>query len=355
MADRTPHSRLHRMRTLGLLLLAGLVVLALAGRAQAQVAMTAAAFFGDCSIPITVTQDTRVSGAATVAGSCDVTVNPGVTLVFINASVKVDALSIAGTDGAVRVVSSRVETANDVLGIDLSQSGPSSAVVINSVLKAATDLVILAAAAVSTSGTQLTAGDNLDIAAFAGAATITSSRLESSNGQVVVLGQTNASVTSSTLAAATFLTVKANTGAVAAANSRLQVSNGVLLVVGRTASVAGSLLTATGGAVDVLADTGVMVTSSQLQSTTSFLQVAGLTKTAVASSVLTAASVIVVGLVGPTSVQASRFTGSTLSITPLDATTSAALNTFTGVTGTVTISGTRGCTSIKNNPDTPCS
>ena len=78
-------------------------------------------------------------------------------------------------------------------------------------------------------------------------------------------------------------------------------------------------------------------------------------KTAVASSALAAATDIFVGLFGPTSVQTSRFAGDELIIHSRDSTTSAVLNTFTGVTGTVTISGTTGCTSVKNNPDTPCS
>ena len=118
MTNRNPRTstRAHLALTL---LLAGVVAFAVPGRAQAQVVISAAAFFGTCAGPIAVTQNTRVSGAATVAGDCDVTVNPSVTLEFVTATVKVNALSIGGANGTVRVVNSRLDAVTGDLDIRL--------------------------------------------------------------------------------------------------------------------------------------------------------------------------------------------------------------------------------------------
>jgi hypothetical protein len=62
-----------------------------------------------------VAQNARVSGRATVASSCKIALEPGVTLEFLNATLSVNALSITDADATVQVSNSRLEALKGVL------------------------------------------------------------------------------------------------------------------------------------------------------------------------------------------------------------------------------------------------
>src|SRR5262245_31883251 len=99
MIDRRPRTATRHHHALGLLLLAALLAFCLPGVARAQVVVTAAAFFGDCSTPIAVTTNTRVTGTLVAPLACDVTVNPSVTLEFSPVGITLEQLSIGGPNG----------------------------------------------------------------------------------------------------------------------------------------------------------------------------------------------------------------------------------------------------------------
>ncbi|MGE0683010.1 MAG: hypothetical protein AB7P69_19170 [Candidatus Binatia bacterium] len=340
-------------RLLCLLLFVGFLALGLPMRAHGQALITASAFLGDCSGVIIVTQDTRVSGRATVAKSCEIALEPGVTLEFLNAILNVNELSITDADAILHVANSRLEALKGALDVDLS--GDASTVSLTeSILIAATDLA-LTAAQVSATSSQLTAGAFLDVFSLSGEVALNNSRLTATREDLLVDAATTATVTASTLTARSFVEVGALLETVTLKDSRVTASNGDIGIFGETqTTVTGTVLTAS-DFLDILAFTGAVVLNKDSRLTATDILVHGETQTTVAASVLTAGLTMNLGAFGATQVQTSKFTGLELNIFSDDSTTAASLNNFVGVKGLLEITGAGGCTSTRNVPDTPCS